>query len=156
MADHNHAHASHADHHDGHEEHVHSVEHYRNVYLALVALFLVSVAGPMVGDALDLRIITLLTAFGIAVVKASMVVHYFMHLTVEKRFVHYFLVTSLAFMFLFFFAVAPDVMKHEGTNWKNVSAQQTVEKVNAEHAAGGGEHGGGHGDGHGASAGEHH
>jgi caa(3)-type oxidase subunit IV len=135
--DHGHAHAhAHGDH--GHEEHIHEASHYIRIWAALVGLFLVSVAGPMLG----IWWLTLITAFGIAVIKASMVVHYFMHLSVEKRFVHYFLATSLAFMFLFFFAVAPDVMKHSGTLWVNVAAQ---EHVAAGLAAGGGH--GAHGEG---------
>jgi caa(3)-type oxidase subunit IV len=153
MADHKSDHAAHASHGDhAHEEHIHSRQHYVRVWLALVVLFFVSVAGPMLGN----PIVTLITAFGIAVVKASMVVHFFMHLSVEKRFVHYFLATSLAFMFLFFFAVAPDVMKHEGTNWVNVAARETTARVNAEMEAGGGGHGE-HGGGHAAPAeGAHH
>ena len=41
-----------------------------------------------------------------------------MHLKFEKK-IHHMLVTTTMFMFLFFFAVAPDVMKHEGSNWSN-------------------------------------
>lgn len=156
MAEH-HGHAAaaaHDDHH--HEEHIHSQRHYVNVWLVLLGLFAVSVAGPM----LEIKVITLITAFGVAVVKASLVVHYFMHLTVEKRFVHYFMATSLAFMFLFFFAVAPDVMKHEGTNWVNVAAKEQTAKIEADPNHGAPAHheeGGGHGGGaeqHGGA--EHH
>jgi caa(3)-type oxidase subunit IV len=146
MADAHHA-AAHGTGHDGHhEEHIHEVSHYRNVYFALVVLFLISVAGPAVG----IWWLTLITAFGIAVVKASLVIKYFMHLDTEQRFVHYFLLVSLLFMFLFFFAVAPDVMNHHGTNWQNVAAKAEVERGLAAgdgHGGhgGGGEHGGGEG-----------
>jgi hypothetical protein len=34
----------------------------------------------------------------------------------------------LAFVFMFFSAVAPDVMKHEGQNWTNESAKAAVER----------------------------
>jgi caa(3)-type oxidase subunit IV len=144
-ASHDHAHDAHGHGGEHHEEHIHSVQHYVQVWAGLVVLFFISVAGPMVG----IKLLTLITAFGIAIVKASMVVKFFMHLDVEKRFVHYFLATSLAFMFLFFAAVAPDVMKHQGTHWVNVAAQDTIEKELAnvapegEHAGGapaGGEH----------------
>ncbi|MEQ1569426.1 MAG: cytochrome C oxidase subunit IV family protein [Myxococcota bacterium] len=134
--DHGHGHAAAS--HEHHEEHIHERSHYVKIWAALVVLFIVSVLGPMIG----IKIVTLITAFGIATVKASMVVKYFMHLDVEKRFVHYFLATSLVFMFLFFAAVSPDVMKHHGTHWENTAAQQAVE---AGLAAGGGEHGGEHG-----------
>src|SRR5262245_5654435 len=101
MAEHKSDHPPHAAHGAGneqHEEHIHDVQHYVKVWGALVVLFFISVAGPALGH----PIVTLITAFGVAIVKASMVVHYFMHLSAEKRFVHYFLGTSLAFMFLFF------------------------------------------------------
>jgi len=109
---------------DHHEEHVHPTSHYVRIWAILVGLLIVSVTGPLIG----IKIITLITAFGIAIVKASMVIKFFMHLDVEKRFVHYFLATSLVLMFLFFAAVAPDVMKHEGTHWVNVAAEDTVAK----------------------------
>ena len=132
-----HAHHGHDEH---HEEHIHEVSHYVKVWAGLVVLFFISVAGPM----LEIWWLTLITAFGVATIKAGMVVKYFMHLDVEKRFVHYFLVTSLAFMFLFFFAVAPDVMKHEGTQWVNVAAKEHVE-AGLKAGSGHGEHGGEHG-----------
>ena len=132
--DHDHAHDAHGhepehahapgDHVDEHGMHIHDVNHYVRIWAMLVVLFFISVTGPILG----IKILTLITAFGVAVVKASMVVKYFMHLDVEKRFVHYFLATSLVFMFLFFAGVAPDVMNHRGTRWENLSAQHTVEE----------------------------
>jgi caa(3)-type oxidase subunit IV len=119
--------------------------HYVRIWGVLLVLFAISVLGPV----LEIKWLTLITAFGVAVVKASMVVKYFMHLDVEKRFVHYFLATSLVFMFLFFAAVAPDVMNHKGSNWVNVAAEAEVQRGLA---AGDGH--GGHGDAHGAP-GEH-
>jgi caa(3)-type oxidase subunit IV len=143
-----HGHGGHAgDHHDEHHE-VHSVSHYVKVWGVLIVLFFVSVLGPV----LEIQIVTLITAFGIAIVKASMVVKYFMHLDVEKRFVHYFLATSLVFMFLFFAAVAPDVMRHSGTQWVNVAAEETV-KAGLAAGDGHGAHGGG--EEHGAPPAEH-
>lgn len=140
-----HAHPAHPhdDHGHGggdHHEHIHDRAHYFKVYGALLGLFAISVLGPVVG----IWWLTLITAFGIAVIKASMVVKYFMHLDLEPRFVHYFLVVSLLFMFLFFFAVAPDVMNHHGENWVNVAAQAAVDRGMAE------------GEGAGAEGGAHH
>ena len=94
------------------EEHEHHID-YRKIYLILVALLIVSVLGPMLG----IQTVTLLTAFGIAFVKAYLVVKNFMHLNVQPRFVAYLLSTCLVFMLLFFAGVAPDVMKKEGDNW---------------------------------------
>jgi caa(3)-type oxidase subunit IV len=145
--------AAHDDGHDhGHGAH-HPVEYYYKTYAALVVLFLVSVIGPYIGEITGMWWLTLITAFGIAFVKAGLVIRNFMHLTVEKAFVHYFLITSLAFMLLFFFAVSPDVRNHEGTNWKNLAAEAEIERALAEAEAGGGHHGG-HGDAHGADHGD--
>jgi len=162
MAEHAEAQDGHDDH--GHDEH-HDVSFYYKTYAVLLVLLVVSILGPEVGEATGLKIITLITAFGIAVVKAGIVIRNFMHLHTEKTFVHYFLITSLAFMALFFFAVAPDVMKHEGTRWENKAAKAWIQKVEAEYAAGGGDHHGAdaagdhgektEGDAHGEAA-EHH
>jgi caa(3)-type oxidase subunit IV len=90
---------------------------YVRIWAWLVLLLVISVIGPFVGEATSLKWITLVTAFGIALVKAYLVVVNFMHLTVEKKFVTYFVVTALVFMLLFFAGAAPDVMKAEGSNW---------------------------------------
>ncbi len=107
-----------SEHQDGH--HV----NYRNVYLILVVLFLVSVAGPELG----IRWLTLITAFGIAIVKANLVIQNFMHLKWEKRLMKWMLTTSLILMFLMVAGVAPDVLNHEGRNWENLAAQAAVER----------------------------
>jgi len=91
--------------------------HYIKIWAILVVLLVLSVIGPFVGDATGIQVITLVTAFGIAFVKAYMVAKNFMHLNVERRVVHYFLSTCLVFVVLFFSATAPDVMKQEGSNW---------------------------------------
>ncbi|MBK9293211.1 MAG: cytochrome C oxidase subunit IV family protein [Oligoflexia bacterium] len=103
------------------EAHGHShAKHYVKIWAILLVLFLISITGPMIG----IRVITLITAFGIAVVKALMVASEFMHLKFEKKFVTYMLLTMLFLMFLFFFAVAPDVMKTSGQNWVKIPMQE--------------------------------
>jgi len=97
-------HAAHADHH-----HV----NYIRIWQILLVLLVISVAGPF----LEIQVVTLVTAFGIAIVKAYLVAKNFMHLNLEPRYAVYLLLTMLVFVFLFFAAVAPDVMKHEGQNW---------------------------------------
>ncbi len=92
--------------------HVHH-PNYVKIWGILCVLLVISVAGPF----LEIQVVTLITAFGIAIVKAYLVAANFMHLNVEKRYIVYLLTTMLVFMLLFFSAVAPDVMKHEGTNW---------------------------------------
>lgn len=139
-------HAEHAE----HAHNVHEPSYYIKIWAVLVVLLVVSVVGPMIG----IQWLTLLTAFGIALVKAYLVVANFMHLNIEKKWVIYMLTTALAFMGLFYFGVAPDVMKHEGTNWQNVAAKAETERALAEqkeHA----EHGGDHGEAAHGEAGHH-
>jgi len=96
-------HAAHADHHIN----------YVRIWQILLGLLVVSVLGPMLG----IKAVTLITAFGIAVVKAYLVAKNFMHLNVQPRYVIYMLATALVFMLLFYAGTAGDVMKHSGDNW---------------------------------------
>lgn len=97
---------------------------YVKIWGLLLVLLAVSVAGPMLG----IRIVTLITAFGIAIVKAYIVAKYFMHVTLERRWVAYLLVAMLALMALFVGGTSPDVLKHEGHHWENTAARSAVEK----------------------------
>jgi caa(3)-type oxidase subunit IV len=120
--------------HDG--EHIHPPSYYVKIWAILLGLMALSLLGSEVPN----KLVVLMAAFGIAVVKAYLVCAKFMHLNIEKKFVVYFLVTSLAFMALFYFGVAPDVMQHHGHRWKNVAADAAVAKGLAEAQASG--HGG--------------
>lgn len=141
---HDHSHAAHDHSHDhghGHAHDDHEVK-YRKIYFWLVGLLGLSIVGPFVGQATKIWILTLITAFGVAIVKAYLVVKNFMHLNLEPRFVAYISGVALAFMTLLFFFVGPDVMEHEGRNWSNEAAKAAV-------AAGGPVHGHGReSDGH--------
>jgi len=97
---------------------------YKKIYFTLLALLVVSVVGPFFG----ILWVTLITAFGIALVKANLVIQNFMHLRWEKSIMKWMLATSLVLMFLLFAGVAPDVMKHEGRRWVNVAALEAVER----------------------------
>jgi caa(3)-type oxidase subunit IV len=90
---------------------------YVKIYLVLLLLFAVSVLGPTLGIAA----VTVITAFGLAVVKATMVAGYFMHLNVERRYIWYLLLLMLTFMLVLFAGVSPDVLKSSGQNWRDVS-----------------------------------
>jgi caa(3)-type oxidase subunit IV len=92
----------------------HDGTNYVAIWGVLCALLGVSVLGPMIG----IRLLTLITAFGIAIVKAYMVCRYFMHLRIEKTWVVYILGFMLALMLVFFGGVAPDVLTHEGLRWQ--------------------------------------
>jgi caa(3)-type oxidase subunit IV len=111
------------------EDHAHHTN-YVKIWAILVLLLVVSVLGPM----LEIRVVTLITAFGIAVVKAYMVAKNFMHLNQAPRFVTYLLATGLVFMLLFFAGAAPDVMKAEGSGWVKPAWIQAA----ADHAEGAG------------------
>ncbi len=87
---------------------------YVRIWALLCALLVVSIIGPM----FEIRLVTLLTAFGIAIVKAYLVARHFMHLSIEKKWVAYILLVMLAFMAVFFGGVAPDVMLRDGASWQ--------------------------------------
>jgi len=96
---------------------------YVKVWAILVALLLVSVLGSMS----HIREVVLIAAFGVAVVKAYLVVKNFMHVNVEKRWVPYLLIMCLLFIVILFAGVAPDVMKHTGLNWNKNPGNQAVQ-----------------------------
>jgi caa(3)-type oxidase subunit IV len=91
----------------------HSHPPYVKIWAILVVLLIASVLGPMLGHPW----LTLITAFGIAVVKALMVAAWFMHLNIEKTFVKYLLLLILALVLVFWAGVYPDVQKPQGQNW---------------------------------------
>ena len=129
--------------HAGHGEDAH-LKLYFKIYVTLLVLFMISVAGPVVGGLVHSKGLVLVTAFGIALVKAYLVCAHFMHLNIEKRYVGYLLTTAVVFMFLFYAGAAPDIMEHHGRNWRNVAAQTEVGRAMKEHA----DHAGGHNEGH--------
>ena len=119
-----------------HEAHAHP--NYVKVYWMLLALLCVSVIGPM----FEIKVVTIITAFGVAAYKAYLVAKNFMHINVEKPFISYLVLTVVVFMFLFFAGTAPDVMKHEGTQWVKPSwVDGTAHAVPPGHE---GEHASGH------------
>lgn len=119
--------------------------HHRNyvkIWAILVVLLIVSVVGPMTG----IRVVMLVTAFGIALVKAYIVAKNFMHLDVEKPIVHWALGLALVFMVLLYAGVAPDVQKSDGQHWKKDEGFHHL-PPQPDHAA--------HGSGHGQAVPEH-
>jgi caa(3)-type oxidase subunit IV len=120
----NHDHAGHGGGGDqgGHGAH-HAPAYYVKIWALLLALLIVSIMGPMLGN----KVLTVITAFGIAIVKALIVAAFFMHLNIEKRYVWYMLFGMLAMVTLFWFGVAADINKFEGRNWTKVSSAQYIE-----------------------------
>src|ERR1700733_12557103 len=76
------------------------IKRYTKIYVSLIVLFLVSVAGPVVGGLVGSKALVLVTAFGIALIKAYLVCANFMHLNIEKRYIGYLLTTTVVFIFL--------------------------------------------------------
>jgi caa(3)-type oxidase subunit IV len=117
-------------------------QNYVKIWGILLGLLVVSVAGPF----LDIRVVTLITAFGIALVKAYLVAKHFMHLDVQKPIVHWILASALVIMVLLFVGVAPDVMKDDGSGWKKDAGFHPVEASehgeHQEESSGGDEHDG--------------
>ncbi len=126
------------------ENEQHGTSYYVKIWAILLVLLVISVVGPELG----IKSVTLFTAFGIAIIKAYMVVTKFMHIDATPRFVTYLVTTTLVFMLLFFAGVAPDVMKSSGTNWEK-PAWIEAERAYAAGEVGGGSHGGDNASGHG-------
>ena len=118
--------------------HGHDTHHgnYVKIWGILLVLLLISIFGPM----LEIRIVTLLTAFGIAFVKAYLVIKNFMHLNVQPQYVIYMMGISVAFLALIFAGVSPDVMKDEGDGWTKPAFEYHEQQLPDS------AHGGGHGE----------
>jgi len=115
-------------------EAAHHHPNYVKIWAILVVLLVITVIGPMA----EIRTLTLLTAFGVAIVKAYLVLKNFMHVNLASRYVGYLLATAIVFMVLFFAGAAPDVMQEAGHNWEKPSWKA------ASAAAATGEHEGAH------------
>ena len=122
----------------GSESHGQSHEaHYVRIWAILVGLLLVSYFGPMVANKLGWHWLLLTTAFGVAVIKAYMVAKNFMHINVEKPIIHYMMLTGVALMVLLYGAIAPDIQKGTGQNWKkNAGFHHSFTTSKPRHAGG--------------------
>lgn len=107
-----------------HKDEHHGPAFYVKIYFVLLFLLVVSIIGPELGN----RVLTLITAFGIAIVKALMVAAYFMHLKGEKKYIWYMLYTMLLMVLMFFLGTAADVMKPDGNNWTNDAAHRLIDQ----------------------------
>lgn len=115
---------------DNGESHEHSAASYIKIWAILLVLLIISILGPT----LEIKLITLVTAFGIAIVKAYMVCAYFMHLNVEKKIVLYMLASMMLFMVVLFAGFAPDILAHQGNNWyKKSFAEELPENHMKKH-----------------------
>jgi caa(3)-type oxidase subunit IV len=106
----------------------HGPGHYVKIWAILLVLLILSILGPEIG----IKWVTIVSAFGIAFVKAYIVVQEFMHLKNERRVVHYALATSLIAMGMFVAGIYADVGRTAGENWKNEATQSLIDKHAAE------------------------
>ena len=91
----------------------HGHPNYVKIWYWLLFLLVISTIGPM----LEIPLLTLITAFGIAIVKSYMVAANFMHLKFEKKIIWLLLLMSICLLGVFFFGVGSDVMMTEGDQW---------------------------------------
>ncbi|MFM7230863.1 MAG: cytochrome C oxidase subunit IV family protein [bacterium] len=144
MSAHTQAHGQGHDHDHGHER------HYVKIWAILLVLLVISVIGPFVGERFHMPWITLLTAFGIAAVKAWLVAKHFMHIDVEQPIIRWIMVTGVALMVLLYGALAPDIQHERGQRWeKDAGWHNSIRpnpKAHGEHGEaskhGGASHGG--------------
>jgi caa(3)-type oxidase subunit IV len=106
----------------------HSPAQYIKIWAILLVLLVISICGPLLG----IRAVTLITAFGIAIVKALLVAANFMHLNIERRYIWYLLITMLLIIGLFVAGTSPDVMQAQGHRWINKSKQQLIQQHEAQ------------------------
>ena len=109
-------HAAHAgestptsDTHDLHPHHVSPPSVFRNVLMALLALTVVTVAISRV----DLGSLNMFAAMGIAAVKATLVLTFFMHLKYDKPFNAVVIIVSMALVALFIAIALTDTAQYE-------------------------------------------
>jgi caa(3)-type oxidase subunit IV len=86
---------------------------YVKIWAVLLVLLVISIAGPT----LEIQVVTMITAFGVALIKAYLVAKHFMHINLQPRYVLYFICTCLTLMLVFWAGTAPDIYKQEGANW---------------------------------------
>ena len=100
---------------------IHEHPNYVKIWYWLLVLLAISVAGPM----LEVPAITLITAFGIAIIKSFLVAANYMHLKFEKKIIWLLLILALCLLGVFFFGTAPDIMMTEGDQWIDCIADKS-------------------------------
>ena len=103
----------------------HGYNYYIKIWAILMVLLVVSIVGPT----LEIMIVTLITAFGVALVKALMVAAYFMHLNIEKKYIWLLLIGALLFLLGLYLGLLPDIQKTEGSLWKRCNAYNDANRA---------------------------
>jgi caa(3)-type oxidase subunit IV len=107
----------------------HPATPYVKVWALLVLLLIISLLGPL----LEIPAVTLVTAFGIALVKAFLVAVYFMHLHIEKRYIRYMFYSMLLMVGLLFAGTATDIMQPAGQRWEHPAVLEHTKAYETQH-----------------------
>ncbi|CAK0743941.1 cytochrome c oxidase subunit IV [Gammaproteobacteria bacterium] len=110
----------------------HPVSHYINVWVAVLALFIISIT---VSQLSNYRPLVLITAFGIATIQAILVGAYFMHLKGEKKYIYYLLFSMLLALAMLYFGTVSDNGHPSGKNWTTTDTLRIM-KEHEGHPAG--------------------
>ena len=89
-----------------HEEHRTTVQRYLVIWGILVAALLISM---LIGE-MQLPVVTVVFIFSIALVKAYLVLAYYMHLKNEPFFIVLIMAAGLACLYFLFFGLVPDLV----------------------------------------------
>ena len=107
----------------------HPTTPYVKIWALLVFLLTVSLLGPL----LEIPLVTLITAFGMALVKAFLVAVYFMHLHIEKCYIRYMFYSMLLMVGLLFAGTATDIMQPAGHRWEHPAVLEQIKAYEAQH-----------------------
>ena len=105
---------------------------YWKIYKWLLLLFAISVLGPALFP--SIKFIVLLTAFGIAIIKALLVAGNFMHLNVERKYIWHLFLICLVFLLVLFAGTASDILNKHGNNWVRQGFRGVAAATPDEHA----------------------
>lgn len=86
--------------------HTHSAAFYIKIWVALLVMLGISIAIADVGH----PILATTLIFGIAIVKALLVVAFYMGLALEARYIVWVMISGLALMIILFFGLVPDIV----------------------------------------------
>ena len=107
----------------------HTATPYVKVWALLVLLLSISLLGPLI----EIPAVTLITAFGIALVKAFLVAVYFMHLHIEKRYIRYMFYSMLLMVGLLFAGTVTDIMQPAGHRWEHPAVLEHTKAYETHH-----------------------